>query len=424
MKNLTLVIVFSFIVSLAWAHNNTLLVKSDPMFSFPDSVVMVNEDKLSFSKTIFVYDKDNYVISEEGYTKEELLWVKKSKKIYEYDTNKNITLFEVYDGEEDEWIPVSREKAEFNDNSDLVSHIDYVWRNDQWEETGKKYIYTYDENFNKLTDEIFAWDEENEKWENSEKVEYVYDKGQLTSFSRFMWTEGNWVCNRKSEFTQEEEFFTEIQYAFVEGEWLKRTKIEQQYDKKGNLLEDQSFLFLGEEWTGRSRDFYSYDDNNNLTYHERAIYVATGWNNQSKEEIQYDSEGNIVSEKKYRGFDSEWYETAEDIYVYDDNGDWVRYVEHYVQGKEGLIYSSTSHYYYPGDYVGMNNLPTSGKVVVYLKDQELFIQSNDASEIIDIYSMDGSLIYTGKTKQIPVARLQKGILLIKGNDWSTKVLVP
>ena len=434
MKSFTFLITLCLISITAWSEKSfsdiheksaNLFLKNDNLKKhLPDSTIYRNSFGFNISKSVFTYDTEGYTTVEKKFAGVGNKWIKSNKSTWEYDANKNITLIESYEAEGDEWIPVSREEFTFNENSDLTSNLKFIWENEKWTETDKKYIYTYDENFNQLTQEIFIWG--GRGWINSELYSYSYKDNRMDKYSKFNWEDDDWLEVQKADYIYENNKIIEAQQLFYKAnqEWFNARVIEKTFDDQGNLIEDYAYLNMDYGIVGSYRIIYAYDDNNNQTLYEMYMYTVAGWSKVQMIEKEFDEFGYLLSQATYFGNNEEWTISKEDIYIYGDTG--VQSIEHYNTSSGVLEIAAITDYYYPKQGVGIN-YPTTpdSQSIIYIENQTLYIQSPYTEDKIDIYSSTGMKIYTGNSKKISLSELQKGIIIIKSNNgWGRKVIVP
>lgn len=231
----------------------------------------------------------------------------------------------------------------YNSATQLVLETAYLW-----DITSGQWIFewrdssSYDSAGNLVESIISLWDISTEEWVNFDREEYVFDdEGNEISTILYLWdAEGEvWDSLQLNEYTYENgNQVEEIEYAWVEGEWVRERKLESQYDASGNLTEDIEYLWDGAEWVPDFRNVNTYDAEGNLTVGTFYQWDAgsESWVEEWKYEVTLDEGGNqsMLTYSQFNADTGEWEPYWRVDYTYNGNSNLAEEISYSIEGGE------------------------------------------------------------------------------------------
>ena len=221
-----------------------------------------------------------------------------------------------------------------------------------------KYIFSYDTRGNTILSALYFWDGYIEKWYGTQKFEYEYDKdGNIIMkifYDKWNVVTNNWIATNKEEFTYDSHgnpitsvFYdwNEVTNSWIEGlnwkyentyengnlimivgycwdvDWIKRNKVEFEYDNNGNQTIEINYWWENNGWIGTEKIEYAYDQHRNIIldagyYWNSETHNWEGYKWRFKHEYEYDNNGNPVISFMY-SWNDEWTLSLKKEFVFD-----------------------------------------------------------------------------------------------------------
>ncbi|MFC2115370.1 hypothetical protein ACFLTU_02790 [Bacteroidota bacterium] len=190
-----------------------------------------------------------------------------SYEVFEID--ERTSEFHIYNWQEYEWrwIKIQIIRINYNDNKLIDTHteysVDYYDEYNQEIKENRLYSFTYygDGTVKSKTEQ--RW---NNNWENYLREEFEYNgEGYLTSNSRFIYSDGEWLKNRKYEYyyysgNKRQQYISFVKHDSL-NEWVNNSKTDYTYhpDDREKLLSGYSWNTSENKWMNSTKTEFSYD---------------------------------------------------------------------------------------------------------------------------------------------------------------------
>ena len=321
-----------------------------------------------------------------------------AKGFMEYDNRENIVKRSEYETDENGTLEgIYLDTYIFDDNENLVSETGYNWDSaiNDWTPWSKD-DYKYDDKGNILSQIIYIY--EKEKWNIWYEQYYEYNNnGKLIRDSVFHWNpnEDNVDIRRKSY------------------------KTEYSYDPNGFLLEENYFYFKSDRngseghFEHESRELYKCDNDGHILEVLGYRLEDGEWMKKSKVENTYDPDGRKLSKIEYGNntYTDEWFRIENLEYTYNKCGQQETFTIYEGWNENGwILQEKLVSYFSVRTPSGINNGET-GKDFIYFENENLIINNTDVSEV-KVYSMSGHLICRTAEWTISASSWNKGIYIV------------
>lgn len=215
-----------------------------------------------------------------------------SRYTYSYDNNGNkiAMLYEYY--EDGRWKNSSRTMSSYDDSGNLINVLDFSWYNGQWNNLYQD-AYAYNKYGNLLTFLKQIW---YNYWQTYYTEAYSYDKSgnQLSKIYINLYFDGEADSSRYIyTYDNNHNILTEFHDYQLKGVWKQQYRISYTYDAYGNMI-----TALSESLEGRNdihKKTYTYDGSDNLLSCVTEGFESGKWVKYYEEFYTYDNNGNILS---------------------------------------------------------------------------------------------------------------------------------
>ena len=208
---------------------------------------------------------------------------------------------------------------------------------------------------------VYVWDNTINNWKGTEKHEYTYAGGKMTSNTSSLWLNSEWVADQRYTYKydasgREIEYFElkrntttnkldsvngfvkawtndlqtlEAMYnTYSNGHWTAGTKKEWSFDAEGVQTMYAYYASMANgQFVGSSKEEWGYTDGT-LTKHAKYVWANGGWVGSQKDEWTFDEAGHQVLHHKYGWANADWSLTLKEENEYDGNNNLIR-VENY-----------------------------------------------------------------------------------------------
>jgi hypothetical protein len=256
-----------------------------------------------------------------------------------------------------QWLIYNQEDYAYDANGMMNQYIYAEWDDDlaalllDW-----KADFSYHANGKYSLVVEYVWDDISNQWNTDWKTEYTYDASEnLTLIMNYVW-DGQWIQQRKREFTNVDGKLVEYLYHIWDestSTWVEEDKEEMTYDMWGNrvLLVDYDWNESTSAWDSTLKIVDTYEATKYLI--ESIEYewddVGEEWAKAWKYEYNNDSNGMVITETEYI-----WWEDTESWdanYSVDYNYDSSRnpigeQISTYFSATDGLLYYTRYTYTY------------------------------------------------------------------------------
>jgi len=406
------------------------------------SVNNINAQTTCWYDSIYTYNASNLLVTKEyyfynsnGWCNERIKkdsvngnWLNSARYLYTYDSNGNYTDIVTQSWSNNNWRNGSRELKTYNTNEDLLTHYSYYWdtlastwvvagyqHNYTFNSNNKKtlhlqaYIsngvptdssrttYTYDANWNEMTNLREGWTSTNPNWFNIQKWLSVYDvNNNLDSTYNLIWNTTNLT------------FDTSYLTLYT-------------YDAQNNLTEYLNQQKVGAFWQNMYKQTYSFDANNNQTSYEYFYWdqMSNGWNLSNQTQNSFNSSNQYTSSVS-TNFNPQigmLMNNYKSTYLYDTNDNLEFYIaENWDLNLASWVPSYKVHYFYQCGILGVNEAAsTLVKCFPNPATDVIKIELNNES-LIEIYSLSMTKMAESATSfnhSIDVSSFAAGIYFIK-----------
>jgi Secretion system C-terminal sorting domain len=406
------------------------------------SVNNINAQTTCWYDSIYTYNASNLLVTKEyyfynsnGWCNERIKkdsvngnWLNSARYLYTYDSNGNYTDIVTQSWANNNWRNGSRELKTYNTNEDLLTHYSYYWdtvasswvvasfQHDYFYNGNNKmtmhlqaYIsngvptdstrttYTYDANWNEMTNLREGWTSSNPNWFNIQKWLSVYDvNNNLDSTYNLIWNTTNLT------------FDTSYLTLYT-------------YDAQNNLTEYLNQQKVGAFWQNMYKQMYSFDANNNQTSYEYFYWdqMSNGWNLSNQTQNSFNSSNQYTSSisTSFNPQIGMLMNNYKSTYLYDTNDNLEFYIaENWDLNLANWVPSYKVHYFYQCGILGVNEAAsTLVKCFPNPATEVLNIELNNESRI-EIYSLSMSKMAESATSfnhSIDVSSFSPGMYFVK-----------
>lgn len=287
----------------------------------------------------------------------------------------------------------------YNQNS-LIDSIIYQhwngnsWNNDSMDErtydvNGKmtsrvtpyyNYQYFYDNSGNDTLTIYQVW---NGGWQNNMKWIKAFDTfNNKTSLLVQTWTSGNWINNKKEDYTYNLNQHLVLKYAYswdnINALWVDSMKYDSYQDAFDN---DTSIIrsdWIANTWQQVEKDSFVYDNWNHPTMHAICSFDGSSWFIIYQEGLSYDSVGHFTGwSVQCCGGQAE----ANQYYIYNSDGSQIYYYS-FNMNQGGFTNTSTCQYY-------SIDFPDSSQLYFFFFGDNFISKCSNDSAQIDYFTIGG-----------------------------------
>lgn len=226
-----------------------------------------NNDWIYDYKTEMAYNNKRKLESETFYVWYNNAWTKDSKIEYaynEYGNYTNLTYF-VWDSK---W--VNYQKLDYSyDNQNLATLlILYEWISDKWEESSKN-EYGYDKWGYNILDACYYWNTKTMLWEGDYKYEYKYNEaGVQLLYKKLDWSYdmNDWICIEKTETTitnyENYTIYSEVIYNEYNGTLIEYKRLDDTFDENNLRIKYEKYDWSNDlnKWVSNYKGEFKYND--------------------------------------------------------------------------------------------------------------------------------------------------------------------
>jgi len=447
-----------------------------------------NEDTNSWefeSKEIYSYDSQNNPVLFESFDWDNG-WQNSSKTELHYSTGGNLELTENYNWDKgnEKWIIDSKYVWTNDSKGNVILGESYTWdkTTEDWIKDGKE-TYNYNSENKLISEEDMKWDEDLQAWINESKYVYSYNNlGLVVSVETYSWDElsNDWNLDCKDVFTYDSNKRAICWESFSWNNddnnwWIEKHNIT--YDSEGHYLSERAFdwdqdgemFIIAYSWIGYPHNLTSNllldeikpinEDNTGILTLGAIIStnatITGSFVIQFPEKITLNENLTELMDELSAGVGLNITKQANNTWLIQINSNSIQAKTTYLCNNPVLNISYNISSDLPkGQYkivlkdinlkIGNVDIPdktlefeintnnqTSVKTtktsneLVYVQDGKLYVNSQ-RSEKINIYSIDGLLVYSGKKAVgnlcVNILNVHKSILIIKGSSgWVQKI---
>lgn len=452
-------------------NTKQLQTTTNPAFNGPkqkmDSVITQIYSQFNWinqSKTHHSYNQQEQEISKTTYfwNAQSNQWKATEKFVKNFDNEGNITFYyeQEWNPTLQTWIPISLEEYSYNHLNKIQSKTQYrSWNNltKKWK-NGYRYAYhytnsnlmevilseidiatglwnlkevdkyAYNADHLPITKQTLWWNDNDQAFEPRYLDENHYSNNKLTKTVRHLWL-NQWKQIAQLIYDYDNDNFLDqmslLIWSNIDNNWSLRRKNLVDYNTKGVMIENQTYLSIGGGWVGTSRFNKQFDNAGN---HDCFVVyewdtAAQGWGNERKETSNFDFSTTV--NELITPFPSEDYRHKK---LVDSNFIWDTYYLEWVATNRKFYHYSFDQQITDNQEVESSN--ESGRVYPNpVKDVLIldYSDQNDGTEI-QVFQMDGRLVLTSqiKNKQVNLEHLNNGIYIYKftngSNQYSGKII--
>ena len=206
-----------------------------------------------------------------------------------------------------------------------------------------KEVYIYNEDDKEILTTRFSWNEKKKVWEETSKVEYMYDTNKNTITSIFYYENG--MCQKDERiYDTNKNLIMHTQFWNDSTYWIKLEVTEYIYDDNNKLKQGQRQDF---SYKRKFKVEYQYNDNGDsiMKIWYKGNLSDDVWRKNYKYEYVYDTNGNQIKEVQYSWEKNAWKIYCKDEWLYDTNRDIIEYA-YYDNEKNILKKVSKTEYEY------------------------------------------------------------------------------
>jgi hypothetical protein len=261
-------------------------------------------------------------------------------------------IYSSYQGKNDEWLPYAKYEKQTDQQSETSIRYQFSPNGEMLPQI-KQYTLFHHNNKEALIEE-YHWDNLNQQWRFSTKVEYHYDNNnETTETIYFLGIDDKWVFNYKRTYHTEADGMQVAQKFKWENEkWLPEERVETRWNnskrqkitlisnwnaqqstwqnyQRGevNYLEDEriesdNFADWNEktqQWNIIGKNHYLFDKKGQISQSESFSPSKMGWEGK-RITYQYDEAGNTTEalvQQRFEPKDKSWYDVEKIRYTYD-----------------------------------------------------------------------------------------------------------
>lgn len=421
MRNIFIIIVCSFISFSIFGQisSRNLSQNDQPNQTFIpklDSSITSNYNKntkqWNKSKSIYIYDVNNNLVSSDRYKwiKEKWKLTMQNEHVQDIDENKKTS----YLWNKDKSLPFFtgiKEEIIYDTKGNIRQETTYVSvMNADWE-GGMRNEYTYDADNNNKKEEIeYRWDTKNEQWKNSSKWIHFYDdNGKKIKSISYNWNGfENWNKKIKYEYIRDS---NGRNIKTIYYKWIKK-RVEPPYENMPKKPEG---------WINYIKYDYTYDNPNSDLQNIRYVWDADTqeWLFSYKHEYVYDNSYTGKDLIKPHFIDIKKKVMSHKGYIWDKN-------------ENQWVYDVMTTYYYSKQVTQKDTNPLT--VTIYPNPSNNFvtfdIENTSASATVKLYDAQGKKVDTQELSAdntLSVSHLSSGVyfyqLHYEGQIQGGKIIV-
>jgi len=267
----------------------------------PDTVSTFLYGKMIF-REIFKYNSQGLAAERIRQMSLNNSWTNDALYAYTYDSNYNMLTESIYGWNGNSWITYYQYIYAYNANNNLLSILTQIGENNSWV-NDQQYTYNYDANNNLLTVLYQYW--ESNSLVNVSLDTYTYDfNNNLLSELHQRESNNSWENYDQNTYTYDanNNLLTNLWQDWINNSWVNDCLYAYTYDSNNNMLTEKSCSY---SYT------YTYDSNNNV------LTKLIG--NSSLFVYSYDSNNNMLTELQQNWQNNSWVNISQTSYTYDSN---------------------------------------------------------------------------------------------------------
>ncbi len=257
-------------------------------------------------------------------------WYAWLQTTYAYDEYGNLAEYIEYSHSNEGLIPYAKKEFAYTAEGNISQQLIYDWNSNT-----SAYVLHYQEDYvynssGALIEFVVkgTWED---KIDNTFKIEYAYDKGNLISYIRFVWENAEWVNSYKKEYIYNGT-------SLINEDYFLWNEINNQFDiysrsnyyyNDDNLTKIESHNYFNSDSVKR---IYEYNDQNKktLSLTTKKEDNSDLWQMNWKTEFIYDDDMNMLAENRYTWDDelNDWKHTQERDYSFAENANLTEFVYH------------------------------------------------------------------------------------------------
>lgn len=319
----------------------------------------INNEFKKISRTLYIYDINNKLIEEKGYSFRFDVWKNNSKDEYHYNSKLKADTLITYSIDEGIKQSQVRYLTFYNNDDNVIKEITEIYKDNAWQ-----YLFTYEYTLlsNSEIDEIILTDYQTTTPIKS-KFKYIYNsENKPERMDMYEWdseaSPPDWKYVAYENYTYDLDGNKELEIVKLldkeSGEFFYETRNEFSYDEQHNCTEKSEYKMpdkTGSNWVHVKTTYSQYDENNHNV--QNSIYEMKNnqVTNSNKFELNYNDLGLLTEEVGY------YYDTYDEIWKEDSR------TKHYYSTITGIEenhqVSKNSISFFPNPATDMSNITIS-----------------------------------------------------------------
>ncbi|MDL2296947.1 T9SS type A sorting domain-containing protein [Bacteroidales bacterium OttesenSCG-928-E04] len=260
--------------------------------------------------------------------------------------------------------PLHRYVYEYNEYGNVTWCERQIYQNNQWNSTTMQSFFTYDHNQNVLTYTvpgdtkfIFTYDENNNRlsqefqrldYPEGSLLVYTYDENNNIMHITLDYSENNQVLSSYRYFFMYETFGKLSQYLAQhlndDDEWENEIQQIYTYDENNNCVSFTAQRYRN-GWGDYEKNTYTYDQNHNLLsdlYQYEDVWNSGTLTNKSLDTYTYDANNNLITHTKKEEWNegaAEWNIEKSVTYTYDERGNMTTEIHSGLNNRCSFLYT-------------------------------------------------------------------------------------
>jgi hypothetical protein len=410
-----------------------------------------------YYKNIFTYTDENDLSAQEYYIynaeNQSLVGLSRFEYFYNASGSPDSVIEYSKSDTQNNWIPSS--KSIYGYTNDTMQSSYEIYKYDASALTWTKYIkntQTYN-SAAQLQDEQNYTASDDDEWTKYSRTQNEYLNGKLTSSVTYNSDGSDWVAASKASYEYSNaKVVAKVTSLYNANSlaWTNAFKDSIEYLTNGKLSKQTAFKWdhNSASWIAVSRDIYNYDSGNAL---EQYFYSSNGaWIGIQKRVLKYDASGNNISDEKYGwgqesnswipaskiekmydgdtqklnssikyslGSDNGWQGYIKQDYEYEvlfDSSIGLKFAHNYDNKGSGWAYSNYTKFFYSAKETSIDNREALNLVrVAWFPEQFISVASNIEIIQVNVYFVNGTQKFTGKSQRISTNAWETGIYIVK-----------
>lgn len=294
-------------------------------------------DSFSFEREIYNYSNEyntvEYIVMERSGQEEN--WQNKTRYLLTFNENNVYTLSISFIWDEDQWLKERKTEYIYNENNSQTKRTILIWEQNQWVNYTKM-EHHYNNNNESIEQSNYDWNNDNQTWFHSFKVEFGYDSQGLMNFALVY--RRDYETNELIWWEKHETIYNEIGLLIeqIKSHWDQELEIWTPFNKLISSYEDglrsnDTYWWRETGWQ-LSKQYDEFRIDSITTGSNRYTLIDdTLWLHTYKSEKGFDELGNLISWESY-GFNetaNRWYGVTKSFSSYNEDGQYNWHISYY-----------------------------------------------------------------------------------------------